>query len=70
VCVWGWWQVPRRGEGPLLICTVLHTTILQDRGHELREELRWHEAQQLNSTIFAAADAKQGRRRPTTCSAA
>lgn len=28
--------------------------LLQDRNNELREEVRWHEAQQLNSTAFAA----------------
>ncbi|WIA38456.1 hypothetical protein OEZ86_001780 [Tetradesmus obliquus] len=34
-----------------LRCTIKE---LQDRNNELREEVRWHEAQQLNSTAFAA----------------
>jgi hypothetical protein len=37
---------------------------LQDRNNELREEVRWHQAQQLSSTAFAAKDSK-AHKRPT-----
>lgn len=40
--------------------------VLQDRNAELREEVRWHEAQQLNATAFAAADARSRRKPPTS----
>jgi hypothetical protein len=36
----------------------------QDRCGELREEVRWHEAQQLNSTAFAAEP--KAKRKPQT----
>jgi hypothetical protein len=35
---------------------------LQDRNNELREEVRWHQTQQLNSTAFAAKDSKAPKR--------
>jgi hypothetical protein len=41
--------------------------LLQDRNTQLHEEVRWHEAQQLNSTDFAIRDGK-ARRRPTCSS--
>lgn len=37
----------------------------QDRNHQLHEEVRWHEAQQLNSGSFAVPDGRL-KRRPAT----
>jgi hypothetical protein len=41
-----------------------NVAVPQDRCGELREEVRWHEAQQLNSTAFAAEP--KAKRKPQT----
>lgn len=55
---WSIWSLPSAAFNNMIE--------LQDRNCELREEVRWHEAQQLNATAFAVADAKARRRLPTS----
>jgi hypothetical protein len=56
---------------PALRCSFARLSATQDRNHQLHEEVRWHEAQQLNNATFAVPDSRgAAKRRPPTATTA